>query len=155
MFASLHAAVLVTALATQSHTEPIDSTHSLLLLDWKPATRIPSNNYYAAIVAAQTAIFADFRTSSTPFIADKFTEYKQYGVEISFDNDPRSYQLTYGLIADALGVLASFMLRRRVCEVTWAISVSDQPTGIFISHGAIVKDPFAIGTSPVPQVGGG
>ncbi|CAF9924261.1 MAG: hypothetical protein HETSPECPRED_005546 [Heterodermia speciosa] len=129
-----------------SRTEPIDGTYSLLLLDWKPPSRLPSNNYYAAIVSAQSAIFAAFRTSPSPFIEERYTEFRHYGVEISFDNllVPRM-ELTYALVGDALAVLAKFMLKMKICEVTWAILRAGDPAGIFISNGVIVKDPFGIG----------
>ena len=127
-----------------SHTEPIDGTYSLFLLDWKPPTRLPSNNYYAAIVSAQSAIFAAFRTSPSPFIEERYTEFRHYGVEISFDNLISRMELTYALVGDALAVLAMFMLKMKICEVTWAILRAGDPAGVFISNGVIVKDPFVM-----------
>ncbi|KAL8794693.1 MAG: hypothetical protein Q9195_002768 [Heterodermia aff. obscurata] len=151
--ATLHVAAAATTfpatiarnISKPSRTEPIDGRHSLLLLDWKPATRLPSNNYYAAIVSAQSAIFAAFRTSPSPFIEARYTEFRHYGVEISFDNLASSMELTYALVGDALAVLARFMLKMKICEVTWAILRAGDPAGIFISNGVIVKDPFGTG----------
>ena len=157
LFASSLATLYVAAAATTfpatvsktisktSHTETIDGTYSLLLLDWKPPSRLPSNNYYAAIVSAQSAIFAAFRTSPSPFIEARYTEFRHYGVEISFDNLLSRMELTYALVGDALAVLARFMLKMKICEVTWAILRAGDPAGIFISNGVIVKDPFGIG----------
>ena len=128
-----------------SHTEPIDETYSLLLLDWKPSTRLPSNNYYAAIVSAQSAIFTAFRTRPSPFIEERYTEFRYYGVEISFDTAVSRMELTYALVGDALAVLAMFMLKMKICEVAWVVRRTGDPVGVFISNGVIVKDPFRIG----------
>ena len=130
-----------------SHTESIDGRYSLFLLDWKPPTRLPSNNYYAAIVSAQTAIFAAFRTSPSPFIEERYTEFRHYGVEISFDNLVPRMELTYALVGDALAVLAMFMLKMKICEVTWAILRAGDPPGVFISNGVIIQDPLRTGNA--------
>ena len=54
-------------------------------------------------------------------------------------------ELTYALAGDALAVLASFMLKMKICEVTWAILRVGDPAGVFISNGVIVRDPYGIG----------
>ena len=59
-------------------------------------------------------------------------------------------ELTYALVGDALAVLARFMLKMKICEVTWAILRAGDPAGIFISNGVIVKDPFGIGNVTEP-----
>ena len=110
------------ALTQPSHTERIDAAHSLLLLNWKPARSVPSNNYYAAIVSAQAENFASYRASANPFVQDTFVKFNDYGVEISFDNNPPGRGLSFVLITDTLKVLANFMLKMKICDVEFSIS---------------------------------
>ena len=110
------------ALTQPSRREPIDAFHSLLLLNWKPARSIPSNNYYAAIISAQAENFAAYRASGTPFVQDKYLHFNDYGVEISFDKINLDRELTFVLIGDTLKVLANFMLRMKICDVEFTIS---------------------------------
>ena len=119
------------SLTKPSHTEPIDAFHSLLLLNWKPARSVPSNNYYAAIISAQAANFAAYRTSANPFVQDKYLNFNYYGVEISFDNNTPGRDLTFVLIGDTLKVLANFMLKMKICDVEFSISRTSRSLRIF------------------------
>ena len=109
-------------LTQPSRSEPIDATHSLRLLNWKPPRSIPSNNYYAAIISAQAKNFASYRASGTPFIQDTYLHFNDYGVEISFDINNPGMELTFMLVSDTLKVLANFMLKMKICDVEFSIS---------------------------------
>ena len=78
----------------------------------------------------------------TPKSSAAYLEFNYYGVEISFDNAPPKTDLTYALLGDTLRVLASFMLKMKICEVQFTISRNEDPSWMVISNGAIVKDPF-------------